>query len=159
MLMNRGVSIAVYGRQYDLNESTNCFMIENEDTFMGSVQVQPRARTSCVNRPAALVRAEGEGFVVAGRELEAVVTLHTCMQKKAKRWHTISPSENIVSLSVMHFTHFERPENLYSRAATSLENLQVVSYVHSFIFRVSVVAHNALLRTTRFPHSQYFSRA
>jgi len=42
-------------------------MNENEDTVRGSVQVLPRARTSCVNRPDALVRAEGEGFVVTGR--------------------------------------------------------------------------------------------
>jgi len=65
--MNRGVSIALYGRQYVLNESANCFMSENEDTARGSVQVLPRARTACVIRPPALVRAEGEGFVVTGR--------------------------------------------------------------------------------------------
>lgn len=67
MLMDRGVSIALCGLQYVLNESANCFMSENEDTVRGRVQVLPRARTSCVNRSPALVRAEGEGFVVAGR--------------------------------------------------------------------------------------------
>jgi hypothetical protein len=87
------------------------------------------------------------------------MALHTDMQKKAKRWYPISSSENILSPpSVVHSTQFERPESLHSRAAMSLKNLKVFSYVHSFMFRVFVVAHKALLRATRFPRSQYFSR-
>jgi hypothetical protein len=61
--MDRGVSIALYGRQCVLNDSTSCFMSENEDTVRGSVQVLPRARTSCVNRPAALFEQEGRALL------------------------------------------------------------------------------------------------
>lgn len=131
--MDRGVSIALYGRQCILNESTNCFTSENEDTVRVSIDVLPRARTPCVNRPAALVRAEGEGFLVAGREPEGVMALHTHMQKKAKRWCTISSPQIILSPSPSCILHSLNAMRACTRAAMSRKN-KVFSCVHSLRF-------------------------
>jgi hypothetical protein len=110
MLMDRGVSIALYRRQYVLKEPTNFFMSENEDTASGSVQVMQRARTSCVNRPAALVGAEGKDFVVAGRWRWMLSFHYTHAEEGKAAVHYQLFRKYSVSLSS---TQFSRPENLH----------------------------------------------